>query len=31
MKGVRLKAFGVALLGAFALLFAGCGQQGVAG
>lgn len=31
MKGVRLKAFGVALLGAFALLFAGCGQQGSGG
>lgn len=27
MKGVRLKAFGVALLGALALIFAGCGQQ----
>lgn len=31
MKGVRLKAFGVALLGALALLFAGCGQQGSGG
>ncbi|SDF52081.1 conserved repeat domain-containing protein [Thermus arciformis] len=31
MKGVRLKAFGVALLGALALLFAGCGQQGGGG
>lgn len=28
MKGVRLKAFGIALMGALALLFAGCGQQG---
>jgi len=28
MKGVRLKALGVALLGALALMFAGCGQQG---
>ncbi len=28
MKGVRLKALGVALLGALALIFAGCGQQG---
>jgi len=27
MKGVRLKALGVALLGALALMFAGCGQQ----
>ncbi len=27
MKGVRLKAFGVALLGTLALIFAGCGQQ----
>lgn len=31
MKGVRLKAFGVALLGALALIFAGCGQQGGGG
>lgn len=31
MKGVRLKALGVALLGAFALLFGGCGQQGGGG
>lgn len=28
MKGVRLKALGIALLGALGLLFAGCGQQG---
>jgi uncharacterized repeat protein (TIGR01451 family) len=28
MKGVRLKALGVALLGTLALMFAGCGQQG---
>ncbi|WP_114313186.1 carboxypeptidase regulatory-like domain-containing protein [Thermus caldifontis] len=27
MKGVRLKALGLALLGALGLLFAGCGQQ----
>ncbi|MCS7219654.1 MAG: hypothetical protein NZ846_11955, partial [Thermus sp.] len=31
MKGVRLKALGVALLGALALLFGGCGQQGSGG
>lgn len=31
MKGVRLKALGVALLGALALIFAGCGQQGGGG
>lgn len=31
MKGVRLKALGITLLGVLALLFAGCGQQGGGG